>query len=382
MGDQALTDWCRISREGEALVIAPKGEWRLTVLGDIAKLIPGKSGSAVDKLVVDGSELSSLDTSGALLLLRIAKRFGFQGRTIQFRKFSDRARKIFALVLSAQELDSHPAPEAPLSVVQKIGEESLRILDGIRGLVEFFGHLWAAALQYLRRPRLFRRREFTVQLELVLVDALPIVGLMSALIGIVVAYLFAIQLLKYGANIFIVDGVALAMVRELSPLIVAIIVAGRSGSAFTAQLGTMKLNEEIDALRTLGLSPMHVLVIPRLLALMLATPLLVFVGDIVGILGGYVIANAYADLTFATFFARVQSHLPIGSFFIGLGKAPVFAFFIGLIGCRMGLTVENDARSVGLHTTSTVVQSIVSIIILDAAFATIFANVGLFNAGG
>jgi phospholipid/cholesterol/gamma-HCH transport system permease protein len=163
----------------------------------------------------------------------------------------------------------------------------------------------------------------------------------------------------------------------LSPIIVAIIVAGRSGSAFTAQIGAMRINEEIDALRTLGLSAMQVLIMPRFLALVIAMPLLVFIGDVVGIAGALIVADVKLGITPVTFIERLNVVLTIKSFFVGLVKAPVFAAFIAVIGCRMGMSVEMNARSLGLSTTSTVVQSIVSVILLNAAFAVIFVELGI-----
>ena len=216
-----------------------------------------------------------------------------------------------------------------------------------------------------------------MQLESGCIDAIPIVALVTFLIGIVISYLFGAQIEKYGGNIFIVDAAALAMCRELSPILVAIIVAGRSGSAFTAQIGTMKLNEEIDAMVTLGLSPMQVLVLPRVFALMLAMPLLVFVGDVVGICGSMLIADLRLGVTGVTFLERLQVVLPERAVYVGLGKAPVFAMFIAIIGCHLGMTVENNARSVGESTTATVVRSIVAVILLNAVFAIMFMEWGI-----
>jgi phospholipid/cholesterol/gamma-HCH transport system permease protein len=174
-----------------------------------------------------------------------------------------------------------------------------------------------------------------------------------------------------------VDGVALGMVREFSPLIVAVIVAGRSGAAFTAQLGTMKLTEEIDAIRTLGLSAEQVLVVPRVLGLMVVLPLLVFVGDIASMLGAMLVADVMLDITPGTFIDRVHDALALRHAVIGLAKAPLFALVIGVIGCSMGLSVSRDTRSIGINTTSTVVQSIVAVILLDAVIAVILQEVGL-----
>jgi phospholipid/cholesterol/gamma-HCH transport system permease protein len=201
--------------------------------------------------------------------------------------------------------------------------------------------------------------------------------LVTFLIGLVFAYLLGLQAEQFGANIFVVDGVALGMTRELSPLLVATIVAGRSGAAFTAQLGTMRLTEETDAIRTLGLSPEQVLVVPRVMALVLVLPLLVFVGNVASLSGAMLMAATTLDITPTTFIDRLHDALAPRHYLIGLAKAPVFAFFIAVIGCRMGFSVERDTRSVGINTTSTVVQCIVAVILLDAFFAVFFQEIGL-----
>jgi phospholipid/cholesterol/gamma-HCH transport system permease protein len=226
------------------------------------------------------------------------------------------------------------------------------------------------------RPGVVRWRELATQLAQTGVSAIPVVVLVTFLIGVVFAYLLGLQATLYGANIFVVDGVALGMTREFSPLIGATIVAGRSGAAFTAQLGTMKLTEEIDAIRTLGLSAEQVLVLPRVLALVVTLPLLVFVGDLAGLAGAMLIAAGMLDVTPQTFIERLHVALDPRHYLIGLGKAPVFALFIAVIGCRMGIAVARDTRSIGINTTSTVVQSIVVVILLDAVFAVLFQRMG------
>jgi phospholipid/cholesterol/gamma-HCH transport system permease protein len=194
---------------------------------------------------------------------------------------------------------------------------------------------------------------------------------------VVFAYLLGDQARQFGANIFVVDGLLLAMLREISPVIVAVLVAGRTGAAITAQLGTMKVAEEVDAIATLGLSPMAVLVIPRMLALLLAMPLLVFIGDIAGIFGGMLVVQEQLAISPPIFMDRLFDVILLKTLLVGLGKAPVFAIFIALISCRMGLSVSRDARSVGTNTTSTVVQSLVAIIILNAVFAVSFVRLGI-----
>jgi len=322
--------------------------------------------------------LKAVDSAGAMLLFDFAKRLGIKGEEVELLNFQDNHVRIIKLVFERLGGQSALALEPQqLSLVAACGRSFLRGLRAVLGFLGFLGESTIGITAVLRRPALFRLKEFFVQLELVCLDAIPVVSLVTFLIGVVIAYLLAMQVEKYGANIYIVNGVGLAMCRELSPIIVAIIMAGRSGSAFTAQLGAMKLNEEIDALVALGLSPIRVLVLPRLLALVIAMPLLVFIGDVVGIAGGMLVAESYLGITFPTFIERLQIVLPFRAFAVGLVKAPAFAVLIALIGCRMGLAVENNARSVGLNTTSTVVQSIVVVILLNALFAVIFANLGI-----
>jgi phospholipid/cholesterol/gamma-HCH transport system permease protein len=261
-------------------------------------------------------------------------------------------------------------------LLARVGKRAHGLGIMLLGHVDFLGRVSVELVRALRQPAVLRRRELAAQLGQVGVTAIPVVALVTFLIGVVFAYLLGLQAEQYGANIFVVDGVALGITREFSPLIVSTIVAGRSGAAFTAQLGTMKLTEEIDAIRTLGLSAEQVLVVPRVLALMLTLPLLVFVGDLTGLMGAMAIAQWMLDVTPHTFIERLHVALDPRHYLIGLGKAPFFALAIAVIGCRMGIGVERDTRSIGINTTSTVVQSIVAVIILDAVFAVFFQNVG------
>jgi phospholipid/cholesterol/gamma-HCH transport system permease protein len=247
----------------------------------------------------------------------------------------------------------------------------------LRGHLGYLGLVLGALGTVLLRPARLRLRELFAQLSQTGVSALPVIVLVTFLIGLIMAYLLGLQASQYGANIFVVDGVALGMVREFSPLIVAVIVAGRSGAAFTAQLGTMKLTEEIDAIRTLGLSAEQVLIVPRVLALLIVLPLLVFVGDVASMLGAMVVADLMLDITPNTFVDRLHEALLVRHLLIGILKAPVFALVIAVIGCAMGMSVSRDTRSIGINTTSTVVQSIVAVILLDAAFAVLFQELGL-----
>jgi len=311
-----------------------------------------------------------------MLLLSHLRERGYAWQALVLRAFDARPHALIQLV--AEKLPSlEPAPIRRPHPLARLGAHVVELRVALIRQLDFLGRTVSALAAVLRQPSRLRQREFFVQLEVVGVGAIAIVALMTFLIGVVFAYLLAIQIEKYGANIFIVDGVALAVARELSPILAAILVAGRSGAAFTAQIGAMKVSQEIDAIASLGLSPIQVLVIPRLLAIIVALPLLTFFGDIMGVLGAAVVAAAQLDITTYTFFTRLQNVLPSASVFYGLAKAPVFAVAIALIACRNGFAVSHDAKSVGERTTATVVQSLVAVILINAAFAVAFPEIGL-----
>jgi phospholipid/cholesterol/gamma-HCH transport system permease protein len=268
------------------------------------------------------------------------------------------------------------APLRREAIVARLGRLTLVLVDLLLGHLRFLGETVAAVGDLLRRRRSLRWRELSVQVQQAGLDAIPVVSLVTLLIGVVFTYLLGLQASRYGANIFVVDGVAIGTTREFAPIIVAIVVAGRSGAAFTAQLGSMRLTEETDAIQTLGLSPMQVLVLPRVLALMLMLPLLVFVGDVASLVGSMLIAGPMLGIGVPAYLERLREALDLRHVLIGLAKAPVFAAVIAIIGTRMGMTVGRDTRAVGIATTSTVVQSIVAVILLDAAFAVLLQALG------
>jgi phospholipid/cholesterol/gamma-HCH transport system permease protein len=324
---------------------------------------------------IDGQSLLALDTAAALALaLRL--RTVTDIRQISSMGLQPAHEGVLNLVLQRLPDLQISAPANPLAWRAQLGASALSLAQMLHSHVGFLGRVAEAAWQTLQRPRTLRVRELIAQLGQTGVSAIPVVALVTFLIGVVFAYLLGLQAEQYGANIFVVDGVALGMTREFSPLLVATIMAGRSGAAFTAQLGTMRLTEETDAIRMMGLSAEQVLVLPRVLALMITLPLLVFVGDVAGLSGALVVANTMLDLTPAGFIDRLHSALAPRHVLIGLGKSPVFALFIAVIGCRMGMDVARDTRSIGIHTTSTVVQAIVAVIILDAIFAIVCQELG------
>jgi phospholipid/cholesterol/gamma-HCH transport system permease protein len=371
------TTLIRHAVEDGADVVYLQGTWRLANLPAIEAAIETLRLDVKHICVLDGQHLKELDTSAGFMLFSRLGAMGFMESGVRTRGMDERHVRLLKLVHERMRVAPVKAYSIHRDVVQRIGAAAMRECRDMQTHLAFFGEVALELLAILRKPRLFRFKESASQFESVVLDAIPIAALVTFLIGVVFAYLLGVQARRYGATIFIVDGVGLAICRELSPILVAVIVAGRSGAAFTAQIGSMKVQEETDAIQTLGLSPIQVLVVPRLVAIVLGLPLLVFVGDVAGIGGGVLIGAWRLEISPTTFMERLHATLDLSALIIGMAKAPVFAAFIAMIACRMGMTVERDARSVGEHTTATVVQSIVWVIVLDAIFAVALQRLGL-----
>ncbi len=370
---------CRLELGATSATLHVAGDWRLADLSRLADALAGVALPSLDQrsVDVDGSALTSIDTAAALLLLDRLAQAGADVTAVSLTSFDDRHRRIFDLVRERMGEVGGRRPARRRGWLAAFGAGATEIGALVRTHLAFLGLTVAAFGRLIVSPGSLRRRELFAQLSQTCMTAIPVVALVMFLIGVVVAYLLGLQAAQYGANIFVVDGVSLGMVREFSPLLVATIVAGRSGAAFTAQLGTMKLTEEIDAIRTLGLPAEQVLLVPRVLALCIAMPLLVFVGSALGLAGAALVCGLMLDITPTTFVDRVHEALAVRHYLIGLAKAPVFALFVAVIGCSMGLTVSRDTRSIGINTTSTVVQSIVAVILLDAFFAVLLQELDL-----
>ncbi|HEX6002779.1 MAG TPA: ABC transporter permease [Burkholderiales bacterium] len=358
-------------------VLYLNGVWRLANIVPITAALQRVRLAHGARCVLDGGQLEAMDTAAGFQLFRHLAAGGCSEATIGTRAFEPRHERLLALVRERMECPPAMGRTRHPGLVQHLGYAAVALGRTLVTHSAFVGVVTLELLRLLRRPRLFRFKETVSQFETICLDAIPIVALVTFLIGVVFAYILGQQAQRYGANIFVVDGVGLAICRELAPLLVAVIVAGRSGAAFTAQIGTMKVQDEIDAISTLGLSPIQVLVIPRLVAIVIALPLLVLVGDIMGISGGMLVSAWQLDIYASNFLDRLHTVLPMSAPVVGLAKAPVFAAFIALIACRMGMLVARDARSVGLNTTSTVVQSIVWVIVLDALFAVVLQRLGI-----
>jgi phospholipid/cholesterol/gamma-HCH transport system permease protein len=267
--------------------------------------------------------------------------------------------------------------EKPRSILERIGRGAVDVSDQAVALLSFVGECAIALAGCVAHPARLRWRPVLHNIRSAGFDALPVVALLAFLLGVVVAYQGANQLRQYGANIFVADLIGLSMLREFAPLIVAIIIAGRSGSAYAAQIGTMSVSEEIDALRTLGMAPLDVLVLPKLLALLVALPLLTAFADVVGVFGGMVMARAQLGVGYGDFLERFTKAVSVTAYLIGICKAPVFAVIIAIVGCFQGFLTKGGADGVGRQTTRSVVQSIVLVIIADALFSIAFSALGL-----
>jgi phospholipid/cholesterol/gamma-HCH transport system permease protein len=322
---------------------------------------------------VDLSRVEDIDTVGAWTAVRIAREY-----EVDIVGASDKAQRLIDAV-SKSGSDAEITPRRP-PLTQRVPESVGTLVTswgaGTVGIVGFLGAVLAAFGAVIRHPSRFSATAVIRQLELVGVSALGIIGLMSFLIGIVIAQQGAVQLRQFGAEIYTINLTARLSFRELGVLMTAIMVAGRSGSAFAAQLGTMKLTEEVDAMRTIGVSPAEALIVPRVLAAVLMMPLLGFYAAIMAIIGGAFIANFALGIPFFTFLARTQEVLPIHDVWVGMVKAPVFGLIIAITGCYQGMQVSGNAEEVGLRTTMAVVQAIFMVIVLDAFFAVFFTEVG------
>jgi phospholipid/cholesterol/gamma-HCH transport system permease protein len=376
-GNDSTNDdaWFRTETRKGAFVLVAGGDW---VTHQAAKLDPGLrhlDPAGARTAQIDGGEIAHLDSAGAWLLLRAKRQLEEAGTTVS----SFTLPKIYEPLLHTLD-NAHSAPPVTLpdrhsfnALLERIGKATVHALKQGRDMLGYLGNITVETIYVIGPQKQLRWIAFTHQVEETGINALPIVGLLSFLIGIVLAYQGADQLRRFGAEIFTINLLGVGVLREIGGLMTAIIMAGRSGSSFTAQIGTMKVNEEIDAMETMGLNTVDVLVLPRIMGLMLTLPLLTFYADIMGMLGGAVMCYFDLGITFPAFMRQLQQAVSMNTMLVGIIKAPVFAFVIALVGCYEGLQVERNAASVGKLTTRSVVESIFLIIVLDAGFSILFS---------
>ena len=360
----------------DTLVLA--GRWTAREIGTVPEQIDALSAAATATIHIDGAGIEALDTAGAWVLHKLLRQLGGRDAALPVHNLRPEFAKRFEAI--HQQADDHqdspPATPSP-SRLEELGKATEHIGKEIAALLRFVGECAVAMLGCFAHPARWRWRPILFNLRSAGFDALPIVGVLSFLLGVVVAYQGADQLRQYGANIFVADLVGLSMLREFAPLITAIIIAGRSGSAYAAQIGTMSVTEEIDALRTLGIAPQELLVLPKILALLIALPLLTVFADLLGVLGGMVMARAQLGVGFAEFLERFVKAVSVTAYLTGIGKAPVFAVIIAVVGCFQGFRTRGGADSVGRQTTRSVVQSIFLVIVADGLFSVAFSALDL-----
>lgn len=352
------------------------GAWLTPKLGLIEKEFARLTLTSYEELVMDLSALADCDVNGAILLHALIEGLRDKKITITLHNIPSEAEHLLNITRLREEA-SLSVPRAKESLFATIGAGSYRIWLGLTEYFFFSGQLAFALFYALRYPSSFRIKELLRSIQEHSIKALPIVLLTSMLIGLVIAYQSALQIQKYGADIFVVDMLVISVTRELSPLIVAIVIAGRSGSAYTAQLGVMKITEEIDAMRTMGFDPFRFIVLPNVLALMIGLPMIIFLADIMGIVGGMLAARVELGITFLEFVGRVEEIFNIKHLFVGLIKGPFFALIIASIGSMRGMAVENSTDSIGTNTKASVVSAIFMVIICDAIFSIIFLELGV-----
>jgi len=361
------------SEQGPCLFVA--GNWTLADYPHLKEITPADSLSSPDCL--DFTALQQLDTAGAALLCRVVGAQRLAALLPTAKGLSSELAGLLQVVATAaaNEEAAAPPPSHWLDGVAHLGELMQRGWRNFVVLAGFMGLTLTTLCSVAVRPSRWRITAVVAQMQQTGLNAMPIVALLTFLVGAVVAFLGATVLANFGASIYTVNLVAYSFLREFGVLLTAILLAGRTASAFTAQLGSMKVNEELDALRTLGLSPLELLVVPRVLALLVTLPLLTFLAMISGIVGGAMVAMFSLDISLARYLTIVHE-TPVRHFFVGMAKAPLFAFMIALIGCLEGFKVSGSAQSVGEHTTSSVVQSIFVVILLDAIIALFCMEMG------
>lgn len=349
------------------------GDWTFRQAEHLLVLIAG-AGRGIQ--TIDARALTRLDASGSKLLLTLMDRLGLPLPALASKP--EHAALIEAVRNSGAALPAPPSAGKPFHrMLEAIGRWVANAYGNILIFLDFLGRTLLSLMESLLNPRHWRVTSIVFHMQAVGLNAVPLVMLLSFMVGAVVAFLGATVLSEFGAQLWVVELVGVAFFREFGVLLTAILLAGRTASAFTAQIGSMKSGEELDAIRTMGLDPIELLVLPRLKALLLTLPLLTFLATMAGLLGGMAVCVWHLDISPEMFIGRLQNELSPRHFWVGMSKAPIFAMVIGLIGCLEGFKVKNNAQSVGEHTTSSVVQTISLVILLDALAAMFFMELDL-----
>jgi len=366
---------------GDVLELRPAGSW---IAANVSKLEALSQSIKADldrskAVKLDMAGVSELDTLGAWLLEKMSRRVAPAGTPAQIVGVADNYSGLMDEVRQVNRHNPAPSPAPnPIALhLNDLGKATVGAREDVAVFLQMLGALFVALIGVLRRPRSLRLTSLIYQLYRIGFQAIPIIMLITFLIGAIIAQQGFFHFRRFGAESYTVDMVGILVLRELGVLIVAIMVAGRSGSAYTAELGSMKMREEIDALSTMGLDPVDVLILPRVAALVIALPILTFIGSIAALYGGGLVAQFYGDMGPQIYLARLHEAISVTHFEVGILKAPFMALVIGIVACSEGLRVKGSAESLGKQTTTSVVKSIFLVIVLDGLFAVFFASIGM-----
>lgn len=366
--------------KGNALALCATGTWTASFAPVLERMVADaeKLAGGPQSIFIDVSEVAKLDTFGAWLIERLRRSLTqgaveaqIAGLSANYSSLVDEVRRVRATAV----VDNGTITIT--GMLEQIGRSVAGVGGTVAGLVDMLGAVLAAGFRVLIHPRSLRLTSTVHHMEQVCWRAVPIIVLITFLIGCIIAQQGIFHFRRFGADIFVVDMLGVLVLREIGVLLVAIMVAGRSGSAYTAELGSMKMREEIDALRTMGFDPIEVLVLPRMLALVLALPILAFLGAMAALYGGGLVAWLYGGVEPEAFLLRLRDAISIDHFIVGIVKAPVMAAVIGIVACVEGLAVQGSAESLGQHTTASVVKGIFFVIVMDGVFAIFFASIGM-----
>ncbi len=366
---------------GDAVSILASGSWTAEYARTLEPLVEAavNAKTAARSVAIDVAQIDRIDTYGAWLIERTLRAWSSKGIETRLVGLPDRHRGLFEKVQAGtHRLSPQPRREnSIIATLESVGRTMAAVGDDVRLLFRMGGAVVLALLHVLMRPHTFRFTSMMNHLERVAWNAVPIILMITLLIGAIIAQQGIFHFRTFGADIYVVDMVGVLVLRELGVVIVCIMVAGRSGSAYTAELGSMKMREEVDALRTMGFDPVEVLILPRIIALIIAVPLLSFLGSIAALYGGGLVAWLYGGINPTVFISRLRDAISLQTFEVGMIKAPFMALVIGLVACVEGLQVQGSAESLGTKTTDSVVKSIFLVIVVDGAFAMFFASIGI-----
>ena len=368
-------------QRGDGLALAATGSWTAEHARTLEPLVDAvtREKASIRSVAIDVARIERLDTYGAWLLERALRTWSSQGCETRIVGLSEDYRGLFEKIRAGtHKLTPEPRrPNALIATLESVGRTMTLVGEDLALLMQMLGALIVAFGRVLMRPHTFRFTSMINHLERVGWNAVPIILMMTLLIGAILAQQGIFHFRTFGADIYVVDMVAVLVLREIGVVIVCIMVAGRSGSAYTAELGSMKMSEEVDALRTMGFDPVEVLILPRILALVIAVPILTFLGSMAALYGGGLVSWLYGGISPTVFMSRLHDAVSVQSFEVGMVKAPFMAVIIGLVACVEGLQVKGSAESLGTKTTDSVVKSIFLVIVLDGLFAVFFASIGI-----